>query len=68
MDPNETLREIRDLAFAVLNTDDPAASTAHALAARVSDLDEWLTRGGFLPDSWKPTSYDSNPATPRKEN
>jgi hypothetical protein len=68
MDPNEALKTIRraikraeggregDLYITV---ELPyLREAAEAMAA----LDEWLTRGGFPPDSWKPSSYDSNPS------
>ena len=62
MDPNETLRELRELADKVAAQDmdvysDPEdradAARAGDLAAGVQALDEWLSRGGFLPDAWE---------------
>lgn len=59
MDPNAVLAEIRLLVTDQLTRGgDPDPE----LAGLVGALDEWLTRGGFLPDSWKPSSHDSNPA------
>lgn len=55
MDPNAALEKIRDL----LHT-----STAYSerglnwwesaeLIEQVESLDEWLSRGGFLPEAWQ---------------
>lgn len=50
MDPNETLRRLRELAERELNAPDPDnADWAEWFQA----LDEWISRGGFLPDAWK---------------
>lgn len=48
MDPDKCLADIRYL-VEQLPADDGAAS---ALAERVQALDEWISRGGFLPDAW----------------
>lgn len=51
MDPNETLRRIRELIMDLPNYapgDEPAAE----LAVLFIDLDEWLSKGGFLPSAW----------------
>jgi hypothetical protein len=42
MDPNIALEELREL----------FAGKATAEAAAFQDLDEWLSKGGFLPDDW----------------
>jgi len=47
MDPNETLRRIRELSERGYDEDD-AASVVEAFR----DLDEWLSKGGFLPSAW----------------
>lgn len=52
MDPNAALTEIRDKANEVLNDGYWDADTAIALAELVRALDEWLSKGGFLPESW----------------
>lgn len=31
------------------------------LAQAVSDLDEWIRKGGFLPDAWKPKEAPCKP-------
>lgn len=51
MDPNETLRAIR----ALLTEDD--GRTDPELADKVRALDEWLTKGGFLPEAWDHAPY-----------
>lgn len=43
MDPNETLRLLRE---ALLDED------AEMTAECAQTLDEWLSKGGFLPDAW----------------
>ena len=58
MDPNETLRRLRALAATILgdheNPDGNGVDQddAAALAEHVNALDEWITRGGFLPEPW----------------
>ena len=58
MDPNETLNEIRDL---MTESQKPGQSTialadlADDLVSSLRALDEWLSRGGFLPEPWKRT-------------
>ena len=54
MDPNATLDSLRDLArkaFLVAPCDLPVV--ADELAAGFEALDDWIKRGGFLPDDWK---------------
>lgn len=50
MDPNEALRQIRESASRYL--DSGRHVDAGTLAEHVEALDEWLSRGGFLPDAW----------------
>lgn len=59
MDPNAALERIRDLRQQFdaaerdgLNT--TALYLAQELSETIEGLDAWLTRGGFLPDDWKP--------------
>lgn len=47
LDPTQTLTEIRELAEEWPEIDD-----FDALPQKVKDLDEWLSKGGFLPDQW----------------
>lgn len=52
MDPNTTLNTIRE---AIEDWNDGRIDDREALACLVGDidaLDEWLTRGGFLPADW----------------
>lgn len=52
MDPNANLSESLTLADDLAN--DPEASDGAArLAELVLSLNEWITRGGFLPDTWR---------------
>jgi hypothetical protein len=50
MDPNAALSFIRELATEALNSGDD--SLAFKALERFEELDEWLSRGGFLPTSW----------------
>jgi len=55
MDPNELLRLLR-LTIKQMRVDtDPAIKLAHAeeIAEYVENLDEWLSRDGFLPADWE---------------
>jgi hypothetical protein len=59
MDPNAALTTIRDLINQIEgrsyrgNLDDHAARlTAQELINAVDGLDQWLSRGGFLPAAW----------------
>jgi hypothetical protein len=50
MDPNATLARIRELCREIpLDAPDEAAE----LAELVGSLDEWITRGGYLPAVWQ---------------
>lgn len=59
MDPNATLAEIRGLTEAILNANDEKEWARISegggmcrLAELTEALDEWITRGGFLPAGW----------------
>jgi hypothetical protein len=56
MDPNETLRRMRELHT---QWNEESAIDSVDLAAAMFDyfdaLDTWLSRGGFLPDAWRQT-------------
>lgn len=57
MDPNETLRQIRAIQQEWMGYDAATAkreawSVAERLAELTGALDEWMTRGGFLPTAW----------------
>jgi hypothetical protein len=56
MDPNANLTEMRELAQTLLDNNADLSdfcAQAERLAELVQALDEWLTRGGFLPRDWK---------------
>lgn len=55
MDPNNALRELRGLVrvFNQATDDDNALVFAADLVNVITDLDEFLTRGGFLPTDWQ---------------
>lgn len=56
MDPNATLYRMLDRARAIIAAIDEGsenvADDANELAEAVENLDEWIRRGGFLPDAW----------------
>jgi hypothetical protein len=52
MDPNETLNQIFDVVESIKAKGDLATVEELVLVERLSDLDEWLTGGGFFPDKW----------------
>ncbi len=51
MDPDEALRRIREIVKRV-NENDNFESDVPELGNLVQALDEWLTKGGFLPALW----------------
>lgn len=57
MDPNETLREIRELIRVFDDSDaddkDTAQQVAAGLATKFEALDTWLSGGGFPPEEWR---------------
>lgn len=59
MDPNKTLEEIMHLVVKILFWRHPEdhhgetlAELGKELAQKVSDLDSWLEKGGFIPQAW----------------
>lgn len=55
MDPNATLARIRERAQEILSiraAGDEALAAADELAEHVQAMDEWLSKGGFLPQAW----------------
>lgn len=59
MDPNEALRKAREAADEIekdLGDAYDSDSQVGQLIESFTDLDNWLCRGGFLPDAWKPYS------------
>ena len=56
MDPDACLAEIRALVKEVQEAPTLQGQGYYAadLAERVDALDEWLTKGGFVPAAWRP--------------
>lgn len=56
MDPNATLKEILEIAERMISVDDRDAGEliedSLQLVELVMALDEWMTKGGFLPEKW----------------
>ena len=57
MDPNEVLRLLRLTCKQFAVDEHPAIRQAHAeeIIEHFEALDEWLSRGGFLPADWSRT-------------
>ena len=58
MDPNKCLEEIRYLRNKILDDDniidtDSLIKTSEELAEKLYQLDNWITKGGFLPKQWQ---------------
>lgn len=53
MDPNETLRLIRQRIKDYAAEDNDMVLPAEEAMDAFLALDEWLTKGGFLPDAWR---------------
>jgi hypothetical protein len=60
MDPNEALERIRSYADSIRDGLDNDLLTVTELTASIRELldyfhglDEWLCKGGFLPDAWQ---------------
>jgi hypothetical protein len=66
MDPNATLRELLIYARTIDRSEGEgfAANDAAELAELALALDEWLTKGGALPDRWKVKRDGGDPAAP----
>ena len=58
MDPDETLRLIRrigaDLRNDKFDSNDEEHNAFSLLLEYIEDLDEWLTKGGYPPQAWRP--------------
>lgn len=62
MDPNAKLADIRSL-LAYEESNPLTRDQFEELSDRIRALDEWLSKGGFLPDAWDSknwTPYPSN--------
>lgn len=53
MDPNAVLTQIRNLITELESGDEP--DHVDMLIERVGALDEWLSKGGYLPIDWAGT-------------
>jgi hypothetical protein len=53
MDPNSNLRDQLNIARSVLAVKGEHSYGAVRLAELVEALDDWITRGGFLPERWR---------------
>lgn len=57
MDPNANLEEIRELCSVIGEMQSPLdqhiIETSDRLVELLEAMDEWLSKGGFLPDAWK---------------
>jgi hypothetical protein len=53
IDPNELLEELRYLVQEVFDNGDDPLVLANSLAAKASELDDWLSSGGNLPEDWE---------------
>lgn len=60
MDPTANLRRLREVAAKILRMVDgpflettPLTQPAAELAELTEALDQWIVRGGFLPEQWK---------------
>lgn len=70
MDPNEVLKRIRAIAWGQHRTDAPYFGPSGTVAPTLDDyqvmadlfcdLDEWLHRGGFLPNAWRDDVVDGH--------
>lgn len=57
MDPNATLATLRELCTELLSGKDGAdpSTIGGEIAEAFENLDEWITKGGFLPSDWQGT-------------
>lgn len=57
MDPNAALRDLRECIGELIQADDDGtlddSSQVGTVIDRFMALDEWLCKGGFLPDDWR---------------
>ncbi len=52
MDPDSNLEEMLSDAAVILAAEDMASPLEIAMAERIIALDEWIRKGGFLPNRW----------------
>lgn len=57
MDPDANLREQLEIATEIIAASDEDEGISEVEAVRLAELmialDEWIRRGGFLPDAWR---------------
>jgi hypothetical protein len=53
MDPNTTLKQIRELVTRIISYGSDDLDDGEELATLFEALDEWIVNGGFLPKDWK---------------
>lgn len=58
MDPNKTLKDLREI-VSLYNEGDADHWEIERAVELVEALDEWLSKGGFLPEAWSP-EWDPN--------
>jgi hypothetical protein len=60
MDPDKVLADLRELVADWSDDDgtDAQLDKAESVVETFRTLDEWLSRGGFLPAAWRPTRDD----------
>lgn len=56
MDPDETLRIIRERVTEWYSGDGNSVEIAADLVEHLAVLDEWLSKGGFKPQAWNTTN------------
>lgn len=56
MDPDEALKRLRELSEVFLKTGCLHPDEIFNMMETFQGLDEWITRGGFLPSSWQAPS------------
>lgn len=64
MDPTTTLCDVRALVNLMLGRHEPLDLDAAKLCEKVAALDDWLKRGGHLPNQWRPSrQFAGDPQT-----
>lgn len=53
MDPNEVLRQLREL-VKDCEKDECCTDREAELCGLLDSLDQWLSSAGFMPDDWRP--------------
>ena len=64
MDPNECLHEQLLLAREITEVEQPRPADVERLAEMAIALDEWIMKGGFIPERWTAPKAASTPALP----